>query len=376
MTASAPDEHVVPALAPQGDTPAFSLFDEASSFLLWLSKRWPALGVAGLIMAMLLWIDFIRFFDLPVSFISPSMLSALPILGLAVGVPIVAATLFVALMAFVLWQPLHEGAPSVVSWASAPGDAEGAGQDGRPDVFVRWIVLCVVHALYWVMYVALVMLHVKASGHWVWLLGLLLPEAFGFYIFWPVFRAASRRRPSWRYLLLFGVAIAMQTVLAGLLFIPVLGSAQGTVNTVLHLEGFFFIVVGIGFVQLVTAKLVMRGWRRGLTKKVFLSTTGLMVMLVAFPDIGGQVASYRLALTGPGHSACMVLVFRDGQSVTDTIARSLIADVATRHSVPFAFTVRLDDQYYVKERAQAGQTWVIPVASVAGFDACPTPPKP
>ncbi|URX62084.1 hypothetical protein KR767_18870 [Luteibacter anthropi] len=60
-----------------GQALSFSLFEEISSFLLWASTRWPALALYGLVLATMLWTDFIQLFDLPVSFVSPGMLTAL-----------------------------------------------------------------------------------------------------------------------------------------------------------------------------------------------------------------------------------------------------------------------------------------------------------
>jgi len=348
---------------------AFSIFDELSSFLLWLSKRWPGLGLGGLVLAMLLWIDFISLFDLPVSFISPGILSALPILGLSVGVPVVGAIVIAALMAFVLWQPLHKGGPSLVTPVSTPDDGVK-----RPDVFMRWLVLCLVHAFYWVGYLGIVSLHVKLSGEWVWLFGFLLPATYGFVSFWPVFRSASPTRPSWLYLFLFAGCLASLTGFAGLLFLPLISAAGGTgsLGTIVHIEAYVAIMVGVALVQLVTAKLVMRGWRRGLLRKVFLFVMALLVPVLAFPGVGGQFASYRLRLSGPAHAPCMVLVFRQGQTVIDSVPQAVVGDRAG-HSVPFEFVTRLDDQYYVKAHVFEGPTYAVPVSAVGGFEGCPRP---
>lgn len=345
----------------------FSIFDELSSFLLWLSKRWPGLGLGGLVLAMLLWIDFISLFDLPVSFISPGILSALPILGLSVGVPVVGAIVIAALMAFVLWQPLHKGGPSLVTPVSTPDDGVK-----RPDVFMRWLVLCLVHAFYWVAYLGVVSLHFKPSGEWVWLLAFVLPGIYGFFSFWPVFRAASPKYPSGWFIILFAGCLASLTAFSGLLFLPLVSAAgaTGSLGTIVHLEAYVAIMVGVALVQLVTAKLVMRGWRRGLLRKVFLFVMALLVPVLAFPGVGGQFASYRLRLSGPAHAPCMVLVFRQGQTVTDSIPQAVVG-AGAGHSVPFEFVTRLDDQYYVKAHVFEGPTFVVPVSAIGGFEACP-----
>src|ERR1700754_4664137 len=361
------DDPVKPTEEPA--TP-FSIFEELSSFLLWLSQRWPGLGLGGLVLAMLLWIDFISLFDLPVSFISPGILSALPILGLSVGVPVVAAIVIAALMAFVLWQPLHKGGPSLVSGGLVPDEDDKK----HPDVFMRWLVLCLVHAFYWVGYLGVVSLHFKPSGEWVWVLAFVLPGIYGFASFRPVFRAASPTRPSWWFIILFAGCLASLTAFAGLLFLPLVSAAGGTgsLGTIVHIEAYVAIMVGVALVQLVTARLVMRGWRRGLLRKVFLFFMALLVPVLAFPGVGGQFASYRLRLSGPAHAACMVLVFRQGQAVTDSIPQAALG-VGAGRSVPFEFVTRLDDQYYVKAHVFEGPTYVVPVAAVGGFEGCPKP---
>ncbi len=138
-----------------------SVSDEISRLLLWLTQRWAALALGGFVLATILWMDFLREFGLPVSFISPGLLSALPVLGLAVGVPVLVATLLSVLMAVALWTPIHKDGPSLVAWASAQKaggtDADGGqrgNRDVRPDLFNRWLALYFVHAGYWVCFVA------------------------------------------------------------------------------------------------------------------------------------------------------------------------------------------------------------------------------
>lgn len=368
------DENATTTAASDASAPP-SVFDELSSFLLWLSKRWPGLGFAGLTLAMLLWVDFIRLFDLPVSFISPGLLPALPILGLAVGVPAAAGIVIAALMAFVLWQPLHPGGPSLVSAASLKEQDATAvsGRIRRPDPFMRWVMLLGVHALYWIAYVLLVAAGVEPQAGWVWALGLVIPGAYAYWSFWPVFRAATPTRPSWGYLGFFTGSLFMQSAFAGLLFLPLVASAGGggSWGMLAHMEGYFLMMVGVAFIQLVTAKLALRGWRRGLLRKVFLAVAVLLVPVLAYPDVGGTFASYRLRLSGPGHASCMVLVFRQGQSVDDAITASVLDGRDRHRSIALNFVARFDDQYYVKAQPYAGPTWLVPVSAVGGVESCP-----
>jgi hypothetical protein len=383
------------ASAPALPEPPFSAFDEVSSFLLWLSKRWPVLGLAGLVLATLLWMDFIRVFDLPVSFVSPGMLSALPILGLSVCVPVVGVMVVAALMAFALWRPIHANGPSLMAWyagrenaqkdtadgaiASVPEDEskEVRKKDATPDMFTRWMALCTCHAAYWIAYVGLVAIHVRVNATVVWGLGYAVPAVFAIVAFWPVFRAASPgHRPSSQYLLLFAGCSVMQTTLAGLLLLPLLSLTPNGQVFVLayHLEAYFFAMVGLGIAQLITAKLVIRGWRRGLLKKVFLLVMGLLGILALFPDVGGQLASYRLRLNGPGRESCMVLTFRSGTTALETVPKQVVDPKLAGQSVSLNFVTRIDDMYYAKQLVLAGPTYLIPASSVGGVQSCQVSP--
>jgi hypothetical protein len=365
--------------ARKGTERPVSAIEEISVFLLWLTQRWAALALGGLVLATVLWTDFLREFDLPVSFITPGLLSALPVLGLAVGLPVLVGTLFSVLMAVALWTPIHKDGPSLVAWASAskpalqPGeDTEGGRRAVGPDLFNRWISLCVVHAGYWVCYVGSVYWHFHLQSLTVWGLAYAVPMLVGLLLFRPVFRAASDTSPSLSYLGVFCGCVAAQATLAGFLVVPHLASVgiNDGIGVLLHLEMYVYVLIGVGIAQLFAAKFFLRGWRPGALKGLFIFTVAAVAVVMCIPGLGGQFVSYRLRLNGPGHQTCIVLTLRQGQLVAESLPPQVLPGGKGVRTVHLDFVTRLDDAYYVKPSAMSGPTYVVPANAVSGFESC------
>lgn len=359
-------------IAEAGDTLVpFSMFEEISSFLLWVSVRWPVLALYGLVMATMLWMDFIQLFDLPVSFISPGMLTALPILGLSVGVPVATLMVVVACTAAALWLPLTPGGLSLMAWTNTARTVEVEHGARPPDLFNRWLILSVLQAVYWPAWFGLRYLTTAIPADAVWPTGCVVSLAAGFWLFWPVFRAASPGvRPGGRYLSVFALNVLFQTSIATLLVVPVLAGAETNrpVVVAFHAEAYVFILIGIALSQLLTSKLFTRGWRHDLLKKGFVLVMGVLGFLLGFPGAGGTLAAYRLRIEGPGHSTCMRLQFQSAGPVSPPV---VVLDKGNpARSIPLNFVTRLDDAYYVKVLPQQGPTFVVPAASVTGITAC------
>lgn len=349
----------------------FSMFGEISSFLHWASERWPALALYGLVMATMLWIDFIRLFDLPVSFISPGMLSALPILGLAVGVPVAGLMVWVACAAGALRLPVAPGGQSLMGWANETRSEDGGEKDQRFDVFNRWMILSVLQSVYWPIWFGLRYFTRAVPAGAVWPVACVISIVVAWFLFRPVFRVISPGRlPGVRYLVVFAFNVAFQTSIATFLVLPVLLGADTSKPFVLvfHAEAYLIILAGIGLSQLLTAKLFAQGWRHDLLKKVFVLVMGVLGFLLLFPDAGGTLAADRLRIQGPGHSTCMRLLFHSPAAAGTSLP---VRDKANPdQSVALNFVTRLDDAYYVKVLPQGGATFVVPAVMVAGISAC------
>jgi hypothetical protein len=387
---------IPPDAAPAADaglTPA-AVLDDVSSFLLWLSKRWPALGLAGLVMATMVWIDFIRLFDLPVSFVSPGVLSALPVVGLSVGVPVIAAMVGSAVTAFALWLPLVDGGPSLARWHTHGRNAEPVPRAGQgvlpvhphevapelpkaqsqlPDLYIRWVVLCTLQAAYWISWIVLVANDVVIPMSLVLPIGYAGHVLAALLLFRPVFRAAlPTRRPSIFYLGGFVVCSIVQTTTGFLLLLPVLGASENNQPLLLvyHGEAYFIAFTGLGLIQLLAARLIVRGWYLGLLKHLFLVAMPVMALVVFFPDVGGELVSYRLRIRAPDQAKCAVFSLRTDPAAVP-LSPMVVNAKAPRWSVPLKFVTRLDDTYYVKEQPLSGPTMMVPVSMVTAIRGCP-----
>jgi hypothetical protein len=84
----------------------FDSFGEISDFLKWSQERVGPLTFVGLAIAALLWLDFLKFFSLPVSFLSLSSLSALPALFAIVVFAVIVLVFDAVMPGFVLCTPI------------------------------------------------------------------------------------------------------------------------------------------------------------------------------------------------------------------------------------------------------------------------------
>lgn len=368
----------------------FDTFDEISDFLKWAQDRVGPLTFAGLAISALLWLDFLKVFSLPVSFLSVSSLSALPALFATVVFIVAAITINAVMPAFVLWTPLFSDGPSLASLSlqkrlpttendtrrevqtTASKLSEAEAKKIRIKLVNRWISLGACIAILWTIWVASTFCPNNHVPGWMLLINLLLSICVGLSLFFPILKKVAGERPSWSFMLqLSGAILAQSVVTFWILYIFLKTTTDIAFSTLaLRAAAYIIVVFVITLVQLLAAQRVALGPYPNILKHSVLIAIAVLTMIVAIPPAGAMLASYPLRTTAPDGGSCVVLTLlpvQDNSSKT----YATVQDISNPgHTVHFAFLTHLDDRYYAKIDSLKGIVYPIADSLVGSLDTC------
>lgn len=364
----------------------FDVFVEISDFLKWAQDRVGPLTFIGLAISALLWLDFLKFFSLPVSFLSSSSLAALPALFVTVVFVVVALTINAVMPAFVLWTPLFSDGPSLASLGlrkrvpTTEGNkvlndlalSETDAREIRVKLVNRWIALGTFVGALWMLWVASTFCPNSHVSGWLLLINLALSAAAGRLLFLPLVKKVAGGKPSWSFILLLGGAILAQSVVTfWILYIFLKTTTDIAIWTlVFRAAVYILVIVGITLVQLLAAQRVAAGPYPDILKHGSLVAIGALIMIAATTPAGAMLVSYPLRTSAPDAGSCIVLTLLPAQANSPE-AYARIQDINNQgHTVPFAFVTHLDDKYYAKIDPINGTVYTISDTLVEGVDSC------
>jgi hypothetical protein len=368
----------------------FDVFVEISDFLKWAQERVGPLTFIGLAISALLWLDFLKFFSLPVSFLSSSSLAALPALFVTVVFVVVALTINAVMPAFVLWMPLFSDGPSLASLGlqrriptaegnegpnSEPNDpafSEADAKEIRVKLVNRWIALGTFVGALWMLWVASTFCPNSHVPGWLLLINLVLSLAVGLWLFLPLVKKVVAEQPSWSFILLLGGAILAQSVVTfWILYIFLKTTTDIAIWTlVFRAAVYILVIIGITLIQLLAAQRVAVGPYPDILKHVTLVAIGILIMIAATTPVGAMLVSYPLRTSAPDGGSCIVFTLLPVQTNSpETYAT--VQDLNNQvHNVPFAFVTHLEDKYYAKTDPLNGTVYPISDTLVGSIDAC------
>jgi hypothetical protein len=369
----------------------FDAFTEISGLLKWCQGRVGPLTFTGIGISALLWLDFIKFYSLPVSFLSTSTLAALPALFAIVVFVMVTLTISAVMPAFVLWSPLSPDGPSLASLGhqrrgsppqgsiivrAKPSRSDFPAREAlkvRGKLVDRWVILEVVIGIFWLLWVASTFVNVNVNLYVLIGLNFLLSLAFGFALFVPLVKQIDGKWPSLIFFLQLGGAIFAQSFVAlSILFVFLKTTTDTAALTLASRASVYAIVLlGVSLVQLLAARHIALGPYPNMLKHATLIAIGIMIAAAMVPPVGASLVSYPLRTSAPDGGSCIVLTLLPVQ----TNASSTYATVQDLrnpgHSVPLAFVTHLEEKYYAKVDPLKGDVYPIPDASVGGIGSCP-----
>ncbi|MHC1481668.1 hypothetical protein ACYJW8_15595 [Frateuria aurantia] len=360
-------------------TVAVGFFDELSELLKWSQERVGPLTFTGLAIAAWLWLDFLTYFRLPISFLSPSSLAALPALfGVAVFV-VLYGVLLVSLPSLALWTPLYEAGPSLIS-LGRHGPHKLAGEIGpvlpsevsgsvRWTMLVRWLAFGGMMAVLCLAWVGWLALH---HGHGaVWPV-LALSVFAGVLWLWLAVKKLTGRYPSLSFACSYGAAICFQLA-ATLSIIAILldgGLEPGFYVIAGKLMVYFLAIVVIWLLQALVALRIRDGLYPGFLKQLLLSAIGVMLVAAAVPRVGAIVVGYPLRLKGADGQSCVRLMLASDALKTVAVAPLLLDTSRPGSTLNLNFAVHLDGSYWVKTDPPQGRVYSVPDAAVTGIVPC------
>lgn len=367
--------------------PAPTPFTEISDLFKWASKRAAPLGFIGLSIATMLWLDFVRFYALPVSFFSTAMLAGLPALFAIVAFLVSALTFNALVPSLVLWTPVYAGGQSLAVWSQAQSSPKtevaclcGAGHQqvvanhaSRMALFHRWMGLSVFFGLFWVCWLVAVLGGYDVEPVQTFLLELALSAlVLGLFAVPLIRKVGARRWPSVEFMVQLAGGLFMQNLLSFLLMYIILQLAPSTEFKAMvgRVGLYLLLLIILGIAQYGVARMVTRGLYPNLVKHVVLAMTGLLAVVSLFATSGAFVAGFALRTLSPtGGSCVMFTLAQTGEGGTAPYATFQDPNNGG-HSLPFAFATRIDDVYYLKTNPYQGKVYFLPASQVGAVDGC------
>ena len=359
--------------------------EELSTFLKWCARRAAPLTFWGLAVATMLWLGFIKRYDLPVSFLSTGLLSGLPALFAVVSIFVIAlmgAALTPALalwtrvaedgqsLATLIWtNPDHGKSPSVDT--SAPGTGPASARDRHVSSLLRrWLTLNLAFSLYWMGWFFLVSHYGHFPSGLAAVFGLFAPAMVALLIFRSLIRAAAGGRSwSFEFVWLFSMGAFWQSAIAFFVMAILLKAgkdAQGWQRS-LYIVAYPITVGAIGLAQLVAARLAGDGDPGKTLRKALLVVMALVTCIAPLPSLGGVLAAYPLAQVADG---CRVVVLNPPPPGAVAETSGTAGHGASGLSNAWRFLSHIDDTYYLKTDPLAPAVYLIPASRVASVEAC------
>lgn len=371
-------------------TRSVGLFDEVSDLLIWAQNRVGPLTFIGLMLAAWLWLDFLRVTGLPVGFLSPTSVVALPILFMVVAMAVIVLWVGAVLPSLALWAPLFEGGPSIVSlgrryasrgdqdWTSALDDFAQPLTAAEAAVFrwgliKRWLVFSAMTFAVGPVLIAYGVWHGGRLTGWSDLLAMAVLTVPAVIVFARLLGKATGRRPSWEFMGNFGWASSLQVLVSLMMSVGLLQAfpAQSVDQLAPALVAYLIGVVVIGAAQIAISVRMAKGLYRDLFKHVFMGAIGLMGLVTVIQPLGGRLVTYPLQLESPDGQACMVLGLTHDASKPDMIDAAILAPSGRPQTRELDFAILLDGTYYLRTAATGRAVFMIPVNRVSRVQDCP-----
>lgn len=395
-----------PSTAANTSGAQFAPFREISEVLRWAHSRWAPLAFVGLSIATILWIDFLKFYAIPVSFFSSGLLAALPALFATVTFVVMLLSTNAVMPAFLLWIDVHKDGTSLAaayrqhiadaairraeleerkrSAASKPSDVV-AGRAATtplsrnyPDLVLRWLWLSVFVGLLWAGWLVVICYNPDLSPNWVLPIIFVLSLVIAVTIFWRPVAAMNRGRPSWSFVFQFACGIASQNIVTFSVLYIILATTTDMQWQTLAAKGIVFLsaLIAIAATQLVTASRVIQGPYKNMLKHACVGVIGVMAAIATVQPVGALLATYPLRVSGPDGRACMILHLTSEDTKASNVALSVRDNKHSGYTVPLKFVTHFDDTYYVKMQPINGAVYPIPAALINEFDSCPSAKAP
>ncbi|MHB1057991.1 MAG: hypothetical protein ACYC0F_08930 [Rhodanobacter sp.] len=208
--------------------------------------------------------------------------------------------------------------------------------------------------------------------HWLW--AVFCVPIFGAYTFiLPIYkRVRSGKSVSFDFTMTFIGAIAAQMVLTYSVFYVAAKTLPNTQSETLLIAFSFCLIISaaLSLVQLSAAVTIAKGWSVEPPKWVVLVALVIMALPLAYPPLGGAIASYPFRVSPADGGSCLTLV---ASNIGEKTAWADITDnTHPGHTLPLDFAVRLSDAYYVKLMKDPA-THILPAAMVTKVDGCSKP---
>ncbi|UGB44711.1 hypothetical protein LQ772_12005 [Frateuria edaphi] len=354
----------------QKPTAKTSPVEPVFGLLEWLAKVSVPLGAMLLAVAALYWLEFIKLYALPVDFSSSGTLSGLPALAAVIAalVGLVAMSALMPIMALV--YPLDSEGHTLahthqMAAAGDPGTKWG-GSLGQ-----RWIILTVALTILWPLVIGALSL-LPGIERFLWVLfGLAMVVSYLFIL--PIYRRATTRKwPPFDVTTIFISGVGTQLMLTfGVFYVAVKTLTDSRVFTLVAASVVYLAVcIALSAVQFIAAKKYVQGWSAQTPKWVVPAALVIMALPLAWPPLGGAIASFPFRVSPAGGGSCVTLV---ASNLGENTAWADITDKASPgHTLPLGFAARLDDAYYIK-LAKDRATYILPAAMVTKVDGCPKP---
>jgi hypothetical protein len=343
--------------------PVFGLLD-------WLAKVSVPLGAMLLAVAALYWLEFIKLYALPVDFSSSGTLSGLPALAAVIAalVGLMAMSALMPIMALV--YPLDSEGHTLIHThqMAAAGDS---GTKWSGSLGQRWIILTIALTILWPLVIGTLSLLPGIERFLLVFFGLTMLVSYLFIL--PIYRRATTREwPPFDVTMIFISGVSTQLMLTfGVFYVAVKTLIDSEVFTLVVASVVYLAVcVALSAVQFIAAKKYVQGWSAQTPKWVVPAALVIMALPLAWPPLGGVIASYPFRVSPAGGGSCVTLVASNlGEN---TVWADITDKARPGHTLPLDFAARLDDAYYIK-LAKDTATHILPAAMVTKVDGCPKP---
>lgn len=336
----------------------------------WLAKVSVPLGAMLLAVAALYWLEFIKLYALPVDFSSSGTLSGLPALAAVIAalVGLMAMSALMPMMALV--YPLDAAGRTLVHAHQLAARDHPEKQWGG-SLGQRWITISIALTILWPLILVTLSLLPGIEGA-LWVFFALVIIASGGFIL-PIYRRVTTNDwPPFDVTMIFISAVGAQLMLTFWVFYVAVKTLSNTQLLTLTLAFVICLLVcgAISAVQFIVAKRYVQSQSAQSPKWVIPAALAIMALPLAYPPLGGAIASYPFRLSPAGGGSCVTLV---ASNLSKETAWFDIADPARPgHTLPLDFAARLDDAYYIK-LAKDSATHILPAAMVTKVDGCPKP---
>lgn len=367
---------------PEQNNQTFDAFLEISDFLKWAQDRVGPLAFVGLAISALLWLDFLRFYGIPVSFLSGTTLAALPALFAAVTFVAIIFLIGIVTPGIILSTPLTPRGISLASYYF-PGQMRVAGEASSvdPEVVlpsakhgfrITWLLTINLVGTLWIGWVALSFLHINWLAYLSPLV-VILSIVLAAWLLRKSFQQVCGKWITWNSCSVLAGSMLSQNLLA-LFALIVVGQSFVESTWMSFVISFMFYVIALNAMaifQLIAATRIVRGVYPDVLKHAALVALAVLFLIAAIEPIGATLASYPMKETAPNGKSCIVISLLPEQANQHIISPSLRSQKDPSLSVKLPFVTHVEDRYYVRTDLYKGSVYAVPVSMTSQFDDCP-----